>query len=119
MSKEAEIIPGTEYMRYDNDIHFAIKTGSGRQRDLVLVPQPSDDPHDPLVSEFSLLSCESVRRMRIDENIELVANMEVRCCCQPGFLLPCQPLASAGNRATYSTFDGRIVSSPFKSAQES
>lgn len=40
-----KIYPGTEIMR-DVGTHHFVKSGHGNQN--VLVPQPSDDPHDPL-----------------------------------------------------------------------
>lgn len=40
-----KIYPGTEIMRDVGSHHF-VKMGDGEQS--VLVPQPSDDPHDPL-----------------------------------------------------------------------
>ena len=41
-----EIIPGTEVMRDVGSHHFVKSSGKS---DRVLVPQPSEDPHDPLV----------------------------------------------------------------------
>ncbi len=41
-----KIYPGTEIMADVGSHHF-VKSGSGAGR--VLVPQPSADPHDPLV----------------------------------------------------------------------
>jgi hypothetical protein len=49
MDDTIEVIPGTEFMKYEDEVHLAVKTGTGRMRDLVLVPQPSNNPHDPLV----------------------------------------------------------------------
>ena len=42
-----EILPGTEIMMDVGTQHF-LKSSANSDR--VLVPQPSDDPHDPLVS---------------------------------------------------------------------
>ena len=42
-----EILPGTEVMTDVGSHHF-VKSSAKSER--VLVPQPSDDPHDPLVS---------------------------------------------------------------------
>ena len=42
-----QIVPGTEIM-LDVGIHHFVKSSANSDR--VLVPQPSDDPHDPLVS---------------------------------------------------------------------
>jgi hypothetical protein len=42
-----EIVPGTEIM-IDVGTHHFVKAGTGGHS--VLVPQPSDDQHDPLVS---------------------------------------------------------------------
>ena len=39
-----QIVPGTEIMTDVGSHHFV------KSSDRVLVPQPSDDPHDPLVS---------------------------------------------------------------------
>jgi hypothetical protein len=44
-----EIVPGTEIM-IDVGTHHFVKAGTGEHS--VLVPQPSDDPHDPLVSSL-------------------------------------------------------------------
>lgn len=44
-----EIYPGTEIMTDVGSHHFVKGGNSG-----VLVPQPSDDPHDPLVSTHAL-----------------------------------------------------------------
>ena len=44
-----EILPGTEIMGDIGDYHF---TKKGRNN-TVLVPQPSNDPNDPLVSHSS------------------------------------------------------------------
>jgi hypothetical protein len=41
-----EILPGTEIMKDVGSHHF-VKAGGGHHD--VLVPQPSDDEHDPLV----------------------------------------------------------------------
>jgi hypothetical protein len=41
-----DLIPGTEVMTDVGSHHFVKSAGSSDQ---VLVPQPSDDPHDPLV----------------------------------------------------------------------
>ncbi len=42
-----EILPGTEIMTDVGSRHFLKSAGNS---DRVLVPQPSADPHDPLVS---------------------------------------------------------------------
>jgi mannose-6-phosphate isomerase-like protein (cupin superfamily) len=42
-----ELLPGTEIMIDSGEHHFVKASGS---TDRVLVPQPSNDPHDPLVS---------------------------------------------------------------------
>lgn len=42
-----QIYPGTEIMRDVGSHHFV---HSSAQSELVLVPQPSNSPHDPLVS---------------------------------------------------------------------
>ena len=47
-----EILPGTEIMGDIGDYHF---TKKGRNK-TVLVPQPSNDPNDPLVSRSSYRS---------------------------------------------------------------
>jgi hypothetical protein len=44
-----EIYPGTEIMTDVGSHHF-VKAGTGTHS--VLVPQPSDDEHDPLVSAW-------------------------------------------------------------------
>ena len=42
--RKTQIVPGTEIMVDAGDHHFVKSAG-----DRVLVPQPSSDPHDPLV----------------------------------------------------------------------
>ena len=53
-----QIVPGTEVM-IDVGSHHFVKSSAGSDR--VLVPQPSDDPHDPLnwnrFWKFSTLTC--------------------------------------------------------------
>lgn len=41
-----ELVPGTEVMQDIGSHHFVKSSGKS---DRVLVPQPSQDPHDPLV----------------------------------------------------------------------
>lgn len=48
------IYPGTEVMR-ETEGHQHLARSSGRSS-AVLIPQPSDDPHDPLVSYWHRLS---------------------------------------------------------------
>ncbi|KAK4505442.1 hypothetical protein PRZ48_003405 [Zasmidium cellare] len=43
---DVEILPGTEVMKDVGDVHFAHANGAGRGS--VLVPQPSNNPNDPL-----------------------------------------------------------------------
>lgn len=45
-----ELLPGTELMRDVDGAHFVHAHNSGDAA--VLVPQPSNDPNDPLVSPF-------------------------------------------------------------------
>lgn len=45
-----EILPGTEVMADIAGAHFIHAHNSTNST--VLVPQPTDDPHDPLVSQF-------------------------------------------------------------------
>ena len=47
-----KIYPGTEIMRDVGTHHFVKAEGQGHS---VLVPQPSDDEHDPLVSTIEIL----------------------------------------------------------------
>ena len=47
-----EMLPGTEVM-LDNQSLQLIKSKDGKS---VLVPQPSEDPHDPLVRPFRYFS---------------------------------------------------------------
>ncbi|KAK3306130.1 major facilitator superfamily domain-containing protein [Chaetomium strumarium] len=54
--KKMEIVPGTAFMSDQDDLppEYAdipreqLKHGTGRFKDVILVPQPSDDPNDPL-----------------------------------------------------------------------
>ncbi|KAK3995171.1 major facilitator superfamily domain-containing protein [Cladorrhinum sp. PSN332] len=55
-SKRMEVVPGTAFMSDQDDLppEFAsiprdqLKHGTGRYKDVILVPQPSDSPNDPL-----------------------------------------------------------------------
>ncbi|KAL9111186.1 MAG: hypothetical protein Q9187_007952 [Circinaria calcarea] len=57
-----KIVPGTEVMT-DVGTHHFIKSSSTSDR--VLVPQPSDDPHDPLASRASSQSDTTVEKLTI------------------------------------------------------
>ncbi|KAK4195135.1 major facilitator superfamily domain-containing protein [Triangularia verruculosa] len=54
--KKMEVVPGTAFMSDQDDLppEFAyiprdqLKHGTGRYKDVILVPQPSDSPNDPL-----------------------------------------------------------------------
>ncbi|AEO68508.1 uncharacterized protein THITE_2090020 [Thermothielavioides terrestris NRRL 8126] len=54
--KKMEVVPGTAFMTDQDDLppEYAdiprelLKHGTGRYKDVILVPQPSDDPNDPL-----------------------------------------------------------------------
>ncbi|KAK0658494.1 major facilitator superfamily domain-containing protein [Cercophora samala] len=54
--KKMEVVPGTAFMSDQDDIppefvyipRDQLKHGTGRYRDVILVPQPSDSPNDPL-----------------------------------------------------------------------
>ena len=48
---EVEMIPGTEILSRDGEVHL-IRGEKGGYEGMVLVPQPSQDPHDPLVSNL-------------------------------------------------------------------
>jgi hypothetical protein len=58
-----DLVPGTEVMT--DYVGTSIQHASSEKKVTVLVPQPSNDPHDPLVSRFqsgqpSLLSLRNV-----------------------------------------------------------
>lgn len=53
---ETEIYPGTEIMTDIGTHHFVKSNGQS-----VLVPQPSDDEHDPLVSALYFISAQISR----------------------------------------------------------
>jgi len=54
--KKMEVVPGTAFMSDQDDLppEFSniprerLKHGTGRFKDVILVPQPSDSPNDPL-----------------------------------------------------------------------
>jgi hypothetical protein len=50
--KSDEKVPGTVYVARDTEVSAAktahLKTGTGRHEGIILVPQPSDSPNDPL-----------------------------------------------------------------------
>ena len=56
-----QVVPGTEIMKDVGSHHFV---KSSAQSGPVLVPQPSDDPHDPLVSDVSICFDDTNRRPR-------------------------------------------------------
>ena len=43
-----EVLPGTEILDFNDSVDI-VKSGKGSNSGMVLVPQPSRDPHDPLV----------------------------------------------------------------------
>jgi hypothetical protein len=46
---EYDVVPGTIYLVDVLHNHHALTHASGKTKDIVLVPQPSEDPLDPLV----------------------------------------------------------------------
>lgn len=44
-----DVLPGTEILDFNDSVDL-VKSGKGSNSGIVLVPQPSRDPHDPLVS---------------------------------------------------------------------
>jgi len=44
-----EVLPGTEILDFNDSLDI-VKSEKGSTSGVVLVPQPSRDPHDPLVS---------------------------------------------------------------------
>ncbi len=50
--KSDEKVPGTVYIERENEESriktVGLKTGTGRHAGIILVPQPSDSPNDPL-----------------------------------------------------------------------
>ncbi len=50
--QHVEIIPGTELMADIAGVHFVHAHNAAQAT--ALVPQPSEDPHDPLVSNYTL-----------------------------------------------------------------
>ena len=46
---EVELIPGTEILSSSEDRNL-VRGEKGGYEGMVLIPQPSEDPHDPLVS---------------------------------------------------------------------
>lgn len=57
--KTTEPVPGTVHIRREHEKRLqdtvVLKHGTGRHANLVLVPQPSDSPNDPLSMYGSLL----------------------------------------------------------------
>ncbi|KAI6552171.1 hypothetical protein MCOR03_008525 [Pyricularia oryzae] len=61
--KKMEVVPGTAFMNDQDDLppelaevpRELLKKGKGRYRDVILVPQPTDSPNDPLNVEMVLL----------------------------------------------------------------
>lgn len=43
-----DVLPGTEILDFNNSVDL-VKSGKGSNSRIVLVPQPSRDPHGPLV----------------------------------------------------------------------
>ena len=50
--KTDQKVPGTVYVERENEVSRAktahLKVGTGRHEGIILVPQPSDSPNDPL-----------------------------------------------------------------------
>ncbi|TLD04785.1 uncharacterized protein PgNI_09664 [Pyricularia grisea] len=54
--KKMELVPGTAFMNDQDDLPpeltdvpiELLKKGKGRYKDVILVPQPTDSPNDPL-----------------------------------------------------------------------
>ena len=59
-----EILPGTEIMKDVGTKHFV---HSATNRDRVLVPQPSDDPHDPLNWRYAMIRSQDYIRCYKDD----------------------------------------------------
>ena len=64
--KHFEDVPGTGLLsdrgivdghQINIDEAAALKRGTGRNAHVVLIPQPSDDPHDPYVLIYMMASC--------------------------------------------------------------
>jgi hypothetical protein len=87
-----EIYPGTEIM-IDVGTHHFVKAGTGTHS--VLVPQPSDDEHDPLVRyhEPSITGSD-----RVLTTLELEPDVEGSCndVFDYGFVLPRNGSACTG-----------------------
>jgi hypothetical protein len=70
---QVEIYPGTEVMRDFEGSHF---THSHNDREgMVLVPQPSHSPDDPLVNDMTVALLSTFGLLAA----ELVANLEMDC----------------------------------------
>jgi hypothetical protein len=79
---ETELIPGTEIMVDHDDVNFVHAHNSSSST--VLIPQPTNDRHDPLVSWSSFGACSYFPTNRIA--LELERQMEDCCDGHPRFL---------------------------------
>ena len=61
--KDVEMLPGTEIMADIQGAHFVHAQNSANSA--VLVPQPSEDPHDPLVSFSTSLAAVALSHARL------------------------------------------------------
>jgi hypothetical protein len=68
-----EIYPGTEIMT-DVGTHHFVKSSAGGHS--VLIPQPSDDEHDPLVSFMLAVKYRADRRLaELESVLESISNL--------------------------------------------
>ena len=104
-----EILPGTEIMGDVGDYHF---TKRGRNN-TVLVPQPSNDPNDPLVGSFVVLLTEGqCAHILVLTIIELEPTVEAIC---HGVCYNCNIRSrhwTPGKCAHISSIDSRIPLRP-------
>jgi hypothetical protein len=85
--KRMEVVPGTAFMNDQDDLpqeygevpRERLKHGTGRYSNVILVPQPSDSPNDPLNVGCSPMKLASVSIMGLTRHFT-VASMVSRCC---------------------------------------
>jgi hypothetical protein len=85
-----EIYPGTEIMT-DVGTHHFVKAGSGEHS--VLIPQPSDDPHDPLVSSQIPIARSDILLTKVKNWSPMWKGLAMTCATLVSFSQGMGPLA--------------------------
>lgn len=95
-----EVLPGTEILDFNDSVDI-VKSGKGGNSGMALVPQPSRDPHDPLVSPKNGRTAGPYSLIR---PLELDLELEVSRDSEPSLLR----LHQRPNSTVYRTFDSDL-----------